>query len=439
MKSIYQKITAILLISFIIQIILIGAFYRQVVVKRIIAEINQQENKRQVILQEAIDAVQKYPVKPERAEKTLNTYSKKYNVSFEVKNTDGELIFSTSSPVKQDNIIMEQGYVKASGKLSYIVYGHFPAKINNIDGSLGQKRVRIVITLVIFTFGALTLYLVYRILANPLKKLSKAINNMNYGNTIIKIPYYSEDEFGLLCRNFEDMGIRLKNSEDSQMELVQAISHDIKTPLTSIIGYSKRLVENKVEEVKKEEYYNTIFRKANDLKNIVEELEDYGNINQDSKYNKVKTGFKEYVGYIQEEIKQEIEHDVSTLTYINDLDNNVIVNIDKVKLKRVFWNIVQNSLKYCDYKCNIDISCKLTNNKVLVQISDNGMGVPKEQINRIFDRFYRVDSSRSREKGGTGLGLAICKDIINKHEGEIGGFNKEEGGLCIWFTIPICS
>lgn len=437
MKSIYQKITAILLIGFIVQIILIGAFYRQVVVKRIITEINQQENKRQVILQEAVNAVQKYPLRPERAEKTLSTYSKKYNVSFEVKNTDGELIFSTPSPIKQDNVIMEQGYVKASGKLSYIVYGYFPAKINNIDAGLGQKRIRVIVTVVILLFGALTLYSVYRILANPLRKLSKAINNMNYGNTVVEIPYYSEDEFGLLCRNFEDMGRRLKNSEESQQELVQAISHDIKTPLTSIIGYSKRLVENKVEETKKVEYYNTILRRANDLKNIAEELEDYGSIRQDFKYNKVKVSFKEYIDDIKEEIRKEVEHRGSILNYEGSIDDSVLISLDKMKIKRVFWNIIQNSLKYCDDNCIINITCKVYNKKIKVEICDNGCGVPEEQISRIFDRFYRVDGSRSREKGGTGLGLAICKDIIDKHEGEIGAFNKEKGGLCIWFSIPM--
>ena len=83
------------------------------------------------------------------------------------------------------------------------------------------------------------LVIIYRFITNPLKKLSKAVKNIQYGNTLVEIPYYGEDELGLLCRNFEEMGKRLKKSEDNQQELIQAISHDVKTPLTSIIGYSK--------------------------------------------------------------------------------------------------------------------------------------------------------------------------------------------------------
>ena len=437
MKSIYHRITIVLFLGFIIQIVLVGTFYRQVLVRHVISEINQQENKRQSILQEAMGLTQKYQTRADKLGTALEECSKKYDVNFVVKNIDGDSIYTASNEIKKQKTIEEQGYVRDGGRTAYIVYGYFPAKITNIEVNIGQKRLRAIITLIMLILGILTLFSVYRILANPLKKLSKAINNLSYGNTLIEIPYQGDDEFGLLCRNFENMGRRLKKSEDNQQELLQAISHDINTPLTSIVGYSKRLLEDKVEEGRKKEYYETIYRRANDLKNITEELEDYGNINQESKYNKTLVQCNQYLNKLIEEIKLEVEYKGSNLKYINSIDDNVYIKIDINKLKRVFWNIVENSLKYAGERSVINIECKKEGNFVKFEIYDNGIGVAEEQLNRIFDRFYRVDTSRSRDKGGTGLGLAICKDIINKHSGYIGAFNREQNGLCVWFTIPV--
>jgi K+-sensing histidine kinase KdpD len=140
------------------------------------------------------------------------------------------------------------------------------------------------------------------------------------------------------------MGKRLRKSEDNQQELVQAISHDIKTPLTSLIGYSKRLAVGKADGEKQKEYYDTIFRKANDIKNIIEELEDFGNISQESKYNKIQVNCKNYINSLAEEILREVDIRGSYADYTNDIDDNLVMNVDVNKVKRVFFNIIENSL-----------------------------------------------------------------------------------------------
>ena len=123
------------------------------------------------------------------------------------------------------------------------------------------------------------------------------------------------------------------------------------------------------------------------------------------------------------EFKMEAESKGAIFNYSNMIDKNLIVNFDVNKIRRVFMNLVQNSLKYAGDSCIINIT-GISDDKILrFEINDNGEGVPEEHINKIFDRFYRVDSSRSREKGGTGLGLAICKDIVENHGGEIRAIN----------------
>jgi len=434
MKSIYEKITVVLVLGFIAQIVLILLFYNQVAVKQIISGINEQESKRSLIMQEAVKGMQRVNIKGERIDKFLTQYSKNQQIAFVLKDIDGDEIYATEG--KKDNTcIKAETFIRAGGRGGFVLEGYFPSQIKVNPSFKDGKRIASII--VIFSIAIVSLIIIYKVLASPLKKISLAAKDLNYGNTLVKIPYYGEDELGLLCRNFEDMGMRLKKSEDTQKELIQAISHDVKTPLTSIIGYSKRLVDGKVNDDKKEEYYETIYRKANDLKFLLEELDDYSNVNFYSKYDKQVIGCKSYFADIAAELQKEVEQKGGTLEYNYGIPKNINIDVDLRKIKRVLINIIENSFKYAGELSHININVSEKNKYVLIEISDNGPGVPAEQINRIFDRFFRVESSRCREKGGTGLGLSICKDIIESHHGEIGAYNKEGNGFCIWFTLPI--
>lgn len=437
MKSIYQKLTLILVIAFILQIGLYTVFYNRILANRIISEINNQEAKRQEILQQGITIAQRYTNRPAATQKRLDQYSKKYNANFIMKDTEGNAILTTVAPGESiQNTIEKQGYIKSAGKIEYILYGYFPSHLAGIEPTIQQKRFRIFTILIVLGASFSTILFIYMAIADPLKKLTKAMNNINYGNTLIEIPYHSDDEFGMLCRNFEDMGRRLKKSEENQQELIQAISHDLKTPLTSIIGYSKRLEEGKVLEDRKEEYYATILRKSNELKSLLEELEDYSNVNVQGKYEKINVNCHDYMKEICTEIKSEIENRGGHFTYNLNIDKQEYISVDINKMKRVFTNIINNAVKYAGDQCTIELDSYTKDNLLTIEIGDNGTGVSKEQLDRIFDRFYRVDTSRSREKGGTGLGLAICSDIIKNLNGKIGARISSLGGLLIWIQLP---
>ena len=434
MKSIYEKIIIVLILGFVIQVVLAGVFYRQVALKKVIVEINAQEDKRRSIMEEATIAAQKLSIRAERAEKTLDALSQKNSVGIIIKNLDGETLYSSKKFINE-NTIQQQDYIKTGGKISSIVYGYFPAKIN-LEPNIKQTRIRLLTMIVILAVSLSTLFIIYKTLAEPLKKLSKSVSEINYGSTLVKIPYYGDDELGMLCRNFENMGERLKKSEKTQQELIQAISHDIKTPLTSIIGYSKRLLDHKVSEDKINEYYSTINRKANDLKFLLEELDEYSYLNLETKYDMNTVLCEKYIEEVFSELKKEVEQKNGEFYYTIKLKQNARINIDNMKMKRVYNNIIENSIKYSEGKCIINASASMENNLVRIDLWDNGIGVPKEQLANIFDRFYRVDTSRSREKGGIGLGLSICKDIIENHGGKIYCKSEPNCGLHIWFTLP---
>jgi signal transduction histidine kinase len=435
-KSIYQKIGLLFITGFIIQFILVVIFYRQVIQNKIISEVYNQENNRATIMQEIATDFQQFPNRPLKIQQVIDKYSKNYNIIITIKDLEDKVLYASNVKQNNKNYIREQVLIKLGNKKTYIINGEFPPKINFIKNADKTNTARRVLVSIIFIVSLITCILIYRILANPIKKISKAINSMNYGNTLIEIPYNKYDELGLLCRNFEDMGKRLKKSEETQQDLIKALSHDIKTPLTSIIGYSKRLLDGKVKDDKQSEYHEIIYRKANDLKQLLTELEDYSNVSAEIKYNTTLINCNTYFNEICTNIKNEIVDKKCTLEFLTEIDNSININIDDNKLNRVFYNIIQNSIKYAGEECIIKIKCSEDRDYVKFEISDSGDGVPEEELERIFDKFHRIDTSRSRQTGGTGLGLAICKDIINHLGGKIFARNLKDYGFSIIFMIP---
>ena len=436
MKSIYEKITLILIIGFVLQIALFGVFYKHVVVNHVIAEINQQEEMRHEILQQVSVVVQKNMYNSNGVQQVLDSFAKKYKVEFQIKNMQEEVVYKSSNVYSANTTtIQEMENIKNGSKLQYVLYGHFPERISG--SNMHQDKTRIFIGTIILLLFFVISYFIYRILADPLKKLGKAINAVEYGNTIVKIPYNGDDEFGMLCRSLENMGERLKKSEKLQIDMLQALSHDLKTPLTSIMGYSKRLLEEKVPEQRIHTYNDTIYRKAIELKSLLEELEEYSYIDAENKYKKINVNLDVYFNDMCEEIKREVESKGGSFQCDKNFESHISISIDVNKMKRVFMNIVTNSLKYAGTTCNISLKGFCSEDKVYFEFCDDGEGVPEEQIKRIFDRFYRVDSSRNREKGGTGLGLAICKNIVVGHGGEIYADNIENIGFKIVIVLPL--
>lgn len=415
-------------------------FYRHVVLNRVIYEINAQENKRQEVMDNGEAIVDKFGDNINDLKTNLISYSRKSKVLFIVKDIEGKEILKVPFKFKTISKIKEQQYIRKSGKVAYILYGYFPPKLELKD-NFNENKDRIFIGFTILLIALLCDFLIYKLIAEPIRNLSKAISKLNYGNTINEIPYYSDDEFGQLCRSFEDMGKRLKSSEENQQQLIQAMSHDIKTPLTSIIGYSKRLVEGKVAEHKKNEYYSIIYRKATDLKYLLGELDDYASLNSSEKYHFTVFNLTEYYNKVYYKLSLELSSKECKFSY-DELENSygnqqICIKVDEKKMNRVFTNIVQNCIKYAGSNCSINLKAYADENWVYFEVRDNGHGVPEEQLNKIFERFYRVETSRSREKGGTGLGLAICKDILVCHEGNIYGENLPDGGFAITIYLPI--
>lgn len=438
MKSINTKVSIIIICGFLLQLVLIGSIYRLVISRQLLASINAHETARQEILESTVLKIEKGVNNTSQIEDALKELSKKYDVSFQLNDMDGNTLMNVDESKRSVKRLQEMSFIRFKNKPAYVIYAKYPLKLKSLPKNIGGQNYRLYFAIVIISTSLIISLLIYRVFTLPVKKLRKAVDSMNYGNTIVKIPYNSDDEIGDLCRKFEEMGQRLKKSEDNQMEIIQAISHDIKTPLTSIIGYIKRLRDGKAATQEKiNEYYEIIHRKSNDVKGLIDELDEYASLNKDNAYEKNAVSASEFCVDIFREFQDEINQGSGKLDFTNKLDTSLFININQAKIKRVLGNIIENAIKYAGDKPEININCEREKNSIRFSICDNGPGVPQDQLEKIFDRFYRLDTSRSREKGGTGLGLAICKGIIEGHGGRIRARNNSDGGLCIEFWLPV--
>lgn len=300
------------------------------------------------------------------------------------------------------------------------------------------------LTILVFTAFLLTRWLESSIFT-PISAINIAMNNIRDGNFTYTLSTGEEGEIGDLYRNYEDMRLRLKESADEKLErekqnreLISNISHDLKTPITSIKGYVEGLIDGVANTPEKQEkYIRTIYNKANDMDHLIDELTLYSRFESDRiPYNFHRLNVADYFGDCVEEIGMDMEAKGIELNYTNLVSPQTKIIADPEQMKRVINNIVGNSVKYMDKeKGRIDIRILDEHDSVRIEIEDNGKGIGARDLPNVFDRFYRTDSSRNSSQGGSGIGLSIVRKIIEDHGGYIWATSREGEGTCMHFVI----
>ena len=255
------------------------------------------------------------------------------------------------------------------------------------------------------------------------------IDRISKGDFSTKIKIESTDDISIIALNInrmQDKIIELMNNEreneKSKNELITNIAHDLRTPLTSIIGYLELLVNNKtINEDEKNKFLKIAYDKSLKLEELIEDLfsltkMNYGKLSlKPEKFDLVKLLdqliTELYPLFERNSLSYEFKTNVKSLT----------INADPKLLARLFENLINNAIKYCKDSKEISIKLKYDNDikGVYVSVVNYGKVIPKNSLNKIFDKFYRVDNSRTSETGGTGLGLAIAKSIVELHSGVI--------------------
>jgi len=298
--------------------------------------------------------------------------------------------------------------------------------------------------LLIVTNGILN-YLVTRSIVNPLHSLKLATEKIRDGDLNFKVTTRTKDEIGQLTLAYEEMRQRLKDSIDIQLkyeenrkELISNISHDLRTPITAIKGYVEGIKDGVADSPEKmDKYLTTIYRRAVDMDSLIDDLFLFSRLD----LKKIQFNFEEidivrYIKYLIEELSWDIEEEGIKVQFNVDVEIRQLVIADREKLKRVFVNIIQNSIKHMkkDEKI-IQFSVDNKNNHIEIEIRDNGNGIELASLPHIFERFYREDNARNTLTGGSGLGLAIAKQIISEHGGEIWVTSEIGKGTSIFFTL----
>ena len=227
--------------------------------------------------------------------------------------------------------------------------------------------------------------------------------------------------------------------DNMQKELVADVSHELKTPITSIMGYSDTLLAGDYDKETQEKFLNVIASEARRMAKLVTDLLTLSRYDSNkNQTNKEKFDLGELVKKCQDKLAIEIQKKEQIVnTFVTAEVPEVFA--DRYDIERVVLNILSNSIKYTANGGEIKIYVGFVYNDAYIKIFDNGIGIPEEDLNRIFERFYRVDKARTREMGGTGLGLAIAKEILDKNAGSIDIKSVVGQGTEVVIRIPTVS
>ena len=284
-------------------------------------------------------------------------------------------------------------------------------------------------------------------IVKPIKEIADGANEIARGNLDYNIDYESTNELGQTVHAFNDMRIRLKESIENQNKvqeerqiLVAGIAHDLRTPLTSAKGYAEGLLDGIADTPdKKEHYIKTICQSISETERILDDLLTVSRLElKGYELNTVDVKIKDFFDDGVEEIKIILDKAEFDFEYECNCSEDAAVSLDVDKFVRVISNIISNSIKYSnpDVRGKIRFSINEYERSVIIELVDNGIGVDRESVSKIFDLMYRADSARTNVADGSGLGLSVCKQIVELHRGIIWASSNLGEGLSIFISLP---
>ena len=325
-------------------------------------------------------------------------------------------------PVKSADVSQVQGamLVNISG-----------SEIAAIAGDLEQKGILIICIIIVLSL--FLAYILSTVLVKPLARVTKAIEDLTdgYQQDEISVPDYTETE--LITDAFNKMLARMKVLDESRSEFVSNVSHELKTPLTSISGYAELMENNLVDGENVVNFASAIHKNADRLLTLINDIIRLSELD----------GVQAAPEFEELDLYAIVQNCVQTLQ-VNARNHNVsisakgtgqLIKANRQMIEELVYNLCDNAIRYNKEGGKVEAGVARTREGVQLIVQDNGIGIPKEHQERIFERFYRVDKSRSKETGGTGLGLAIVKHIAQVHNASLEVISEEGQGTKILVTF----
>jgi signal transduction histidine kinase len=319
-----------------------------------------------------------------------------------------------------------------------------------LSGPMRGLRVFILVLALITTlssvFDLLFLMGVNKRVLKPVENLKKGVDEIMKGNYTVVVDPYSHSEVSSLIDDFNGMARKLYEDEKLQDEyeqnrklLIANISHDLKTPITSIQGYIEAIKDQREIPPEKMEKYLAIIRNNSQYMNrLIDDLFLFSKLDmQKLEFDFTDVDIRKYMGDLMEEFRLELSERKAGLSYTDELHDESIMRIDPKRFHQVVRNIIGNAVKYGP-KEGLSIGARLytQGGSVCLDVTDNGPGIPEDQLGHVFERFYRVDAERTKDTESTGLGLAIAKELVAAHGGSIAVANAEPAGTRFTITLP---
>lgn len=368
----------------------------------------------------------------------------KSNIKVIIVGLDEKILFKSKN-VTEDNIQLFETVSENLLSIDDVFYSFCPVKFEDTQGTLlvigksvpttvqrfsqntGMKLGKFISYLLGFVVFLLTFLFLTKKKVIYFEYVAKGLTEISKGNLNYRVKEKGFDELGLLARNINIMAEKLKKKieeekrdEKIKNELITNISHDLRTPLTSVMGYLKLIKDRRYEsETQIHEYTDIAYGKSERLKILIDDLFEY------TKLSSPEVKFERDIICLNELLKQLIveltpiaeENSVNIITEL--VDQKVMVLVDNDRIARALENLLMNAIIYCYKPSDIRISMVTKESKVTICFHNKGENIPKKERERIFERFYKVGKSRNTNDGGSGLGLAITKSIIELHGGKI--------------------
>lgn len=290
----------------------------------------------------------------------------------------------------------------------------------------------------IFLFLSLIILIFFNeVVYRPLKKITTATEQYAEGNLHYELSVDSADEMGYLAATLSYMASELAKGEDNQKKLVANVSHDFRSPLTSIKGYSEAMLDGTIPPEMHEKYLTILVNESERLIKLTNNLLTLNNLNTEGLVLDLTVfDINEVIRNTAATFEGTCREKKITLNLILT-GETLPVKADVGKIQQVLYNLLDNAIKFSNRDSEIRISTTEKHSKVFVSVKDFGIGIPKDSIGQVFDRFYKTDLSRGKDKKGTGLGLSIAREIIRAHGENINVTSTEGEGSEFTFSLPV--
>src|SRR5664280_1407569 len=367
--------------------------------------------------------------------------AKKRFIPFELRamllNVDKTIIFGRKEALPELSLQPIRYQEKTVGFLG-LLPGKTVNQMSEIRFMERQSKSFIWIAVLMIVLSAGLAWLLAYTLGRPLKRITTAAKALAVGRYDSRLPVESTDELGQLARDFNDMAAALEQSEQARRRWMADISHELRTPLAVLRGELEALQDG-IRPLTAEAI-DSLFGDVMRLNRLTEDLYQLSLSDQGAlSYRKVHVDPVELLKEDLAALKQEFKNKQITINWTNNLTGPISIYADPDRLSQLYRNLLTNSANYTVNNGQLAITISRKADKLVLNFYDSEPGVPESELPKLFDRFYRVESSRNRHHGGAGLGLAICSNIVEAHNGTIQAQSSPLKGLAIRIELPISS